>query len=100
MILLPWLRITEPFYASSFGLSQPQAYLGLTINWGALMGFAAVHGSCDWAVVAPLYLGGICWTLVYDTIYAHQDKKDDVQVCVRTTIVAALICWWILAGPP
>ena len=51
---------------------QPQAYLGLTFNWGALLGWAAVHGGCDWAAVLPLYAGGVCWTLVYDTIYAHQ----------------------------
>jgi len=31
-----------------------------------------VHGSCDWAAVAPLYAAGVCWTLVYDTIYAYQ----------------------------
>ena len=46
--------------------------LGLAFNWGALLGWAAVRGSCDWAVVLPLYGAGICWTLVYDTIYAHQ----------------------------
>ena len=51
---------------------QPQAYLGLTFNWGALLGWAAVHGSCDWQAVLPLYAAGVCWTLVYDTIYAHQ----------------------------
>jgi 4-hydroxybenzoate polyprenyltransferase len=55
----------------------PQLVLGFTFNWGALAGWAAVHGSLDLGVVAPLYLGGVCWTLVYDTIYAHQDKADD-----------------------
>jgi 4-hydroxybenzoate polyprenyltransferase len=55
--------------------AQPQAFLGLTFNWGALLGYAAVHGSCDWSVVLPLYLGGAFWTLVYDTIYAHQVWK-------------------------
>lgn len=49
-----------------------QAFLGLTFNWGALLGWAAVHGSCQWGVVLPLYASGVCWTLVYDTIYAHQ----------------------------
>ena len=42
-------------------------------------------GSLDWRVVAPLYGAGICWTLVYDTIYAHQDAADDVRVGVRST---------------
>lgn len=63
----------------------PQAFLGLTFNWGALLGWAAVKGSIDVSVVAPLYLAGICWTLVYDTIYAHQDKYDDIKVGVKST---------------
>ncbi|KAL6750859.1 mitochondrial 4-hydroxybenzoate polyprenyltransferase [Haematococcus lacustris] len=66
----------------------PQAFLGLTINWGALLGWAAVHGSCEWRVVAPLYAAGVCWSLVYDTIYAHQDKHDDAQVGIRSTALA------------
>ena len=45
---------------------------GLAFNWGALLGWSAVTGSVDWAVCAPLYAGGVCWTLVYDSIYAHQ----------------------------
>ena len=63
----------------------PQAFLGLTFNWGALLGWAAVRGSCDWSVVLPLYFGGVAWTLVYDTIYAHQDKKDDVAAGIKST---------------
>ncbi|KAL3824823.1 hypothetical protein ACJIZ3_020852 [Penstemon smallii] len=63
----------------------PQAYLGLTFNWGALLGWAAVRGSLDPAVVLPLYAAGVFWTLVYDTIYAHQDKEDDLKVGVKST---------------
>ncbi|KAJ4912997.1 4-hydroxybenzoate polyprenyltransferase [Raphanus sativus] len=63
----------------------PQAFLGLTINWGALLGWTAVKGSLDPTLVLPLYLSGVCWTLVYDTIYAHQDKEDDVKVGVKST---------------
>ncbi|XP_071697844.1 4-hydroxybenzoate geranyltransferase 2 [Rutidosis leptorrhynchoides] len=63
----------------------PQAFLGLTFNWGALLGWSAVRGSLDPAVVLPLYLSGVCWTLVYDTIYAHQDKEDDKIVGVKST---------------
>lgn len=53
-------------------LLQPQAFLGLTFNWGVLLGWAAVEESLDPAIVLPLYAAGVCWTLVYDTIYAHQ----------------------------
>ncbi|KAK7374101.1 hypothetical protein VNO80_07527 [Phaseolus coccineus] len=63
----------------------PQAYLGLTFNWGALLGWAAVKGSLDPSIVLPLYASGVFWTLVYDTIYAHQDKEDDLKVGVKST---------------
>lgn len=63
----------------------PQAFLGLTFNWGALLGYAAVQGSCDWSVCLPLYFAGINWTLIYDTIYAHQDKADDILIGVKST---------------
>lgn len=63
----------------------PQAFLGLTFNWGALLGWSAVRGSLDPAIVFPLYISGVFWTLVYDTIYAHQDKEDDLKVGVKST---------------
>ncbi|KAL9652770.1 hypothetical protein ABK040_010803 [Willaertia magna] len=63
----------------------PQIFLGLTFNWGAFVGYSAFAGYCSWPVVIPLYLGGIAWTIVYDTIYAHQDKKDDKQIGVKST---------------
>lgn len=50
----------------------PQFVLGLAFNWGALLGSSAVLGTTNWEVALPLYAGSICWTLVYDTIYAHQ----------------------------
>ena len=62
----------------------PQFFLGLAFNWGALLGWAAVRGSLDWAPVI-LYLAGIFWTLGYDTIYAHQDKEDDALIGVKST---------------
>ncbi|MEP3048551.1 MAG: 4-hydroxybenzoate octaprenyltransferase [Roseibium sp.] len=62
----------------------PQLFLGLAFSWGALMGWAAELGSLGLAPVL-LYLGGICWTIGYDTIYAHQDKEDDAVVGVRST---------------
>ncbi|KAG8454305.1 hypothetical protein GDO86_000811 [Hymenochirus boettgeri] len=63
----------------------PQFVLGLAFNWGALLGWSAVKGSCDWSVCMPLYISGVMWTLIYDTIYAHQDKNDDVLVGVKST---------------
>ena len=62
----------------------PQVFLGLAFNWGALLAWAAVAGTLGWAP-ALLYLSGIAWTLLYDTIYAHQDKEDDALIGVKST---------------
>ena len=64
----------------------PQLYLGLTFNLGALMGYSAAAGHMGLPPFC-LYAAGICWTLVYDTIYAHQDKVDDIKVGVRSTAI-------------
>ena len=97
----------------------PQAWLGLTFNWGALMGFAAALPLAAAALLLPadilgefrpflwsvpsdsghavalvwqayvpavlLYLGGVFWTLGYDTIYALQDIDDDAMVGVKSS---------------
>ena len=84
----------------------PQAWLGLTFNWGALMGFAAAHvliaawpiplsatiGGVDVHPLALLmvpalllYLALVFWTLGYDTIYALQDIEDDAMVGVKSS---------------
>jgi 4-hydroxybenzoate polyprenyltransferase len=65
----------------------PQLFLGLNFNWGALIGWTAVGGALAWPP-ALLYLGGICWTLGYDTIYAHQDKEDDARIGVKSSALA------------
>ncbi|RYG90442.1 4-hydroxybenzoate octaprenyltransferase [Loktanella sp. IMCC34160] len=62
----------------------PQIFLGLAFNWGALLAWAAHTNSLGWPAVG-LYLGGIFWTLFYDTIYAHQDAEDDALIGVKST---------------
>ncbi len=65
----------------------PQAWLGLTFNWGALLGWAAAQGTID--TPAMLFYGaGFFWTLGYDTIYAHQDREDDALVGVKSSALA------------
>ncbi len=61
----------------------PQAVLGLTFNWGALLGYAAVTNALA-AEAFLLYAAGFFWTLGYDTIYAHQDKEDDALIGVKS----------------
>ncbi|MCG8443942.1 MAG: UbiA family prenyltransferase, partial [Caulobacterales bacterium] len=62
----------------------PQAWLGVTFNWGALVGFAAAEGELR-APAFLLWAGCAAWTFGYDTIYAHQDKEDDALVGVKST---------------
>jgi 4-hydroxybenzoate polyprenyltransferase len=62
----------------------PQAFLGITFNWGALLGYAAVTNHLAWPPVL-LYAAGFFWTLFYDTIYAHQDKEDDALIGVKSS---------------
>jgi len=95
--------------------NYPQLVLGLTFNWGAIMGWVAVHGTSniDWNVVGPLYASGVLWTLVYDTLYAHQDKSDDKKLGLKSTALTfgeegtkpiltglTALAWgsWMLAG--
>ena len=91
----------------------PQAWLGLTFNWGALLGFCAATGAGPqfWRGMAPyiltsgdsrflmraladsaltwpavlLYASGVFWTLGYDTIYAIQDIEDDALAGVKSS---------------
>ncbi|XP_038220513.1 4-hydroxybenzoate polyprenyltransferase, mitochondrial [Zerene cesonia] len=63
----------------------PQVYLGCTFNWGALLGYSALQGHLAWDVCAPLYAAALAWTVLYDTIYAHQDKLDDSRIGVKST---------------
>lgn len=62
----------------------PQAFLGITFNFGALMGYGAATHHLGWEAVL-LYIAAFFWTLGYDTIYAHQDKDDDALVGIKST---------------
>ena len=64
--------------------SWPQAALGLAFSWGALMGWAAQTGGLE-APAFWLYASCIAWTIGYDTIYAIQDRRDDVAAGVKST---------------
>lgn len=97
-ILLSFNRLTILLGVLSLGLIVvyplmkrvtwwPQAFLGITFNWGALMGWTAVSNSLD-APALIFYAAGFFWTLGYDTIYAHQDKDDDALIGVKSSALA------------
>ena len=62
----------------------PQAVLGLAFGWGALMGWPALLGDLPAAPIL-LYAGSFCWVIGYDTIYGHQDQRDDAVIGIRST---------------
>lgn len=64
----------------------PQVVLGLTFKWGALVGWTAARGRLEWPAVL-LYAGSVLWTIGYDTIYAHQDKEDDLATGLKSTAI-------------
>jgi 4-hydroxybenzoate polyprenyltransferase len=89
----------------------PQIALGLAFNWGALVGWSAVMGSLGLPAIL-LYCGSVLWTMGYDTIYAHQDKEDDLMLGLKSTAIrfgddtrtwvgglyAGAVTLWLLAG--
>ena len=64
----------------------PQLFLGITFNIGCLIGYAAIENQLNFQIVI-LYLSGIFWTLGYDTIYAHQDREDDLNIGIKSTAI-------------
>ena len=64
----------------------PQLFLGITFNYGLILGWTAIKGGLD---IIPIifYLGAIFWTLGYDTIYGYQDIKDDEIIGLKSTSI-------------
>ena len=64
----------------------PQLYLGITFNYGILLGWTSIRGEIE---LIPLifYFGAIFWTLGYDTIYGYQDIKDDEIIGLKSTSI-------------
>eukprot|EP00347_Sterkiella_histriomuscorum_P007632 403348171 len=67
----------------------PQLILGITFNSGVFIGYAAVavNLAADLSVCLPFYFGGILWTIVYDTIYAFQDRKFDKKLGLNSAAI-------------
>ena len=81
----------------------PQLFLGITFNYGLILGWTAIYGQIN---IAPIifYLGAIFWTLGYDTIYGYQDLKDDEIIGLKSTSIKfkgkakefLFICYFLL----
>ena len=68
----------------------PQLGLGLAFNWGVLIVSVEFLGNITFDFLL-LYIACIFWTLAYDTIYAYQDKEDDIQNNIKSTAVLLVI---------
>ncbi|KAI1796648.1 UbiA prenyltransferase [Ganoderma leucocontextum] len=82
------LYILDPIYPFMKRLTHwPQAVLGMAMTWGLPTTWVAIRGYTDMDALIVLYLGGICWSIYYDTIYACQDRRDDIKAGVKSTAV-------------
>jgi 4-hydroxybenzoate polyprenyltransferase len=68
----------------------PQAYLGLTFNWGAMLGYSATVGHCDWDVCLPLYVAG--WYVLPTACEYPWYAPDLRRVVSRGRMVRACVC--------
>ena len=64
----------------------PQLFLGLTFNWGMIMGYASIMNVISFEILL-LYISAIFWTLGYDTIYGVQDLVDDEIIGIKSTAI-------------
>ena len=66
-----------------------QFVLGLTFNSGVFIGYAAVSAAlaADMSICLPFYAGGVLWTIVYDTIYAFQDREFDKRLGLKSAAI-------------
>lgn len=61
----------------------PQVLLGFVFNWGVFLGALEATGTLT-VQVFLVYGFGILWTVLYDTVYAFQDFKDDAHAGVKS----------------
>ena len=78
------LIITYPFMKRI--TFWPQLFLGFTFNWGVLLGWSVFFENLTIETII-LYMAGVFWTLGYDTIYALQDRRDDLKIKVKSTAI-------------
>ncbi|MSP06857.1 MAG: 4-hydroxybenzoate polyprenyltransferase [Candidatus Fonsibacter sp.] len=78
------LIITYPFMKRI--TFWPQLFLGFTFNWGVLLGWSVFFENLKIETII-LYMAGVFWTLGYDTIYALQDRRDDLKIKIKSTAI-------------
>ncbi|KAG2113547.1 UbiA prenyltransferase family-domain-containing protein [Suillus discolor] len=56
-------------------------------SWAVPFTWVAITGEFDWGIILNVGVASCCWTCLYDTIYACQDKKDDEKAGVKSMAV-------------
>lgn len=71
--------------------NYPQVVLGIPFAWGILMSCAALEVDPlrrQWfGPTLCLFAANVLWTIIYDTVYAHQDVQDDMKAGVKSMAV-------------
>ena len=67
--------------------NYPQLVLAVAFNSGVIIGSLTLNPQIGLGIILPIYLSGISWTMVYDTIYAYQDIEDDLKIGIKSTAV-------------
>lgn len=98
IVLSPMALLLVAIYPfSKRVLPLPQAILGIAFGWGVIMAWAAATHS----VPLPawlLFAATICWAIAYDTIYALQDREDDLRIGVRSSAILFGSAAWLAIG--
>ena len=73
----------------------PQVFLGFTYGSPLIIGYltTALHPSYN---ILILYLAVILWIVIFDTLYAMQDKADDALIGVKSTALKFGRNWKII----
>ncbi len=66
--------------------NYPQVILGLIFNSGIILSNLVITGTIDLKIL-PFYFSAVLWTIIYDTVYAFQDKKYDVKIGVKSMAI-------------
>ena len=90
---IPSILLTALYPFAKRFTYYPQVVLGFVFSWGVIMAFPALgidllaSSMKTMAAVGSLYVSCVAWTLVYDTIYAAQDIRDDVKAHIMSPVV-------------
>lgn len=67
--------------------NYPQLVLGMAFNSGIIIGSLTASPTIFVPIMVPMYISGIAWTMIYDTVYAYQDLEDDLKIGIKSTAV-------------